>query len=127
MAIILARIQCALTPMDLRIYNIYNFMSTQYDYCKANINNISQGSDTDLQLYCSNVIESYETINENPIVSVKNYNCQYIDNGGNTAFQNVGVKLFEKQYGKVMYVTAYNRKQVSTAFLPAITVCNQNL
>jgi len=101
--------------------------STQYTYCKQNIKVINAGGDTDLQLFCSNVIGAYESSNASPVVSGKNYLCQYYLQNGDPAYTYVGMKLAAKQQGRLNIVDANNRNQISVAYVPAITVCNQNL
>lgn len=99
----------------------------QYTYCKDNIKQVTNGNNDVLTLYCGNILSSYEAANSNPVVTAQNYNCQYVTSSGQIAYTDVGVKEFAKQYGKLPIITASNRNQVSTAYLPAITVCNQNL
>jgi hypothetical protein len=99
----------------------------QYTYCKDNIKQVTNGTNDVLALYCGNVLSSYQAVNSNPVISAQNYTCQYVTSSGTIAYTDVGVKEFAKQYGKIPIITAANRNQVSTAFVPAITVCNQNL
>lgn len=108
--------------------NIYNYMpSTQYTYCKQNIQVINGSGQTDLKLFCDNVITSYESANANPIVSTQNYLCEYFLANGDPAYTYVGMKLFAKQQGRVNIINANNKKETSLAYVPAITVCNQRL
>lgn len=94
--------------------------SQEYTYCKANIKAINAGGNDSLKLFCSNVIEAYESKIQSAIATAQNYYCA---NSGT----NVGMKLFQKQEGVLNIVSASNYKVVSEAYLPSITVCNQNL
>lgn len=94
--------------------------STQYTYCKANIKAINSGTNDSLKEFCSNVIEAFDSKNPNAIASIQGYYCS-------SANGYVGVKLFRKQDGILTILNGNDYKNVSEAYLPAITVCNQNL
>lgn len=101
--------------------------STQYTYCKQNINTINSSGQTDLKLFCDNVITSYEYTNASPIVNVDNYLCQYALPNGDPAYTYTGMRLFAKQQGRINIINANNKKETSVAYVPAVTVCNQRL
>lgn len=94
--------------------------SQEYNYCKDNIESINAGSNDNLKLFCANVIEAYESKIQSITASAQNYYCA---NSGT----NVGMKLFRQQEGVLNIVAASTYKVVNQAYLPAITVCNQNL
>jgi len=89
----------------------------EYKFCVDNSASINQGSNEELKSYCSNVVSVYLSANPDLIASLQQYSCQA---------GYVGMKMFSKKSTLViMYVT--NRHNISTAYVPAITVCNQNL
>ena len=94
--------------------------STQYTYCKNNIKSINASTNDSLKLFCTNVIESYESKTASPIVAAKDYYCA-------SAGGYLGMKLLRKQDGVLTILNGSDYKSVSEAYVPAITVCNQNL
>jgi hypothetical protein len=94
--------------------------STQYTYCKNNIKSINAGTNDNLKTFCSNVIEVYESKAASTVASAQDYYCEST-NG------YIGVKFFRKQDGVLTILNGSNYKNVNGAYVPAITVCNQNI
>lgn len=94
--------------------------STQYTYCKSNIKSINAGTNDSLKVFCSNVIEAYESKTASTVASAQDFYCA-------SAGGYLGMKLQRKQDGVLTILNGSSYKTVSEAFVPAITVCNQYL